>query len=88
MRKRERDHLLHVADVMLDGARQLPYAEAVSVRRMAGYILEAVPLLDAPAYEDAREEIGRTAERLRAAAGSDATPSITAVRRSQAATNR
>lgn len=53
---------------MLDGARQLPYLEPASVRRMAGDILAAVPLLDAPGYEDAREEIERTSERLMSAA--------------------
>jgi hypothetical protein len=73
LRKPERDHLLAVADSMLDGARQLPYLEPVSVRRMAGDILDAVPLLDAPGYEATREEIERTAERLRTAAGADAT---------------
>ncbi|HET6865023.1 MAG TPA: hypothetical protein VFH80_03835 [Solirubrobacteraceae bacterium] len=71
MRKRERDQLLTVVDSMLDGARQLPYLEPASVRRMAGDILAAVPLLDAPGYEGAREEIERTAERLRTAAGAD-----------------
>ena len=74
MRKRERDHLLAVADSILDGARQLPYLEPASVRRMAGDILAAVPLLDAPAYEGAREEIARTAESLLTAAGADTTP--------------
>jgi hypothetical protein len=73
LRKPERDHLLAVADSMLDGARQLPYLEPVSVRRMAGDILDAVPLLDAPGYEAAREEIERTAETLRSAAGDDTT---------------
>jgi len=58
---------------MLDGARQLPYLESASVRRMAGDILDAVPLLDAPAYEGAREEIARTAESLLTAAGADTT---------------
>jgi hypothetical protein len=62
--KRQRDHLLAVADSMLDGARQLPYLESASVRRMAGDILAAVPLLAAPGYEDAREEIARTAQIL------------------------
>lgn len=64
MHKRERDHLVAVADSMLDGARQLPYLESASVRRMASDILAAVPLLDAPAYQDAREEIARTAQTL------------------------
>ena len=73
MRKRERDHLLAVADSMLDGARQLPYLESASVRRMARDILDAVPLLDAPAYEGTREEIARTAEGLLAAADADTT---------------
>jgi hypothetical protein len=58
---------------MLDGARQLPFLESVSVRRMAGDILEAVPHLDAPAYEGAREEIARTAESLLNAVGADTT---------------
>jgi hypothetical protein len=71
LRKRERDHLLAVVDSMLDGARQLPYLESASVRRMATDILAAVPLLDAPGYEGAREEIERTAERLRTAAAAD-----------------
>jgi hypothetical protein len=57
---------------MLDGARQLPYLEAASVRRMAGDILEAAPFIDAPAYVDAREEIARSAESLLTAAGGDA----------------
>ena len=74
MRKRERDHLRAVADTMLDGARQLPYLESASVRRMAGDILEAVPHLDVPpAYEGAREEIARTAESLLTAVGADTT---------------
>jgi hypothetical protein len=73
MRKRERDHVLAVADSMLDGARQLPYLESASVRRMAGDILAAVPLLDAPTYEVAREEIARTAESLLTAATADTT---------------
>ena len=46
---------------------QLPYLESASVRRMASDILDAVPLLDAPGYEDARDEIARTAESLRTA---------------------
>jgi hypothetical protein len=71
LRKRERDHLLAVVDSMLDGARQLPYLESASVRRMAGDILDAVPLLDAPAYEDARELIARSAESLRTTPGAD-----------------
>src|SRR5581483_1459408 len=70
MRKRERDQLLAVLDSMLDGARQLPFLESVSVRRMAGDILEAVPHLDVPpAYEASRAEIARTAESLVTAAG-------------------
>ncbi|HTX12016.1 MAG TPA: hypothetical protein VME22_25570 [Solirubrobacteraceae bacterium] len=73
MRKRERDHLLAVVDSMLDGARQLPYLETASVRRMARDILDAVPLLGAPGYEAAREEIERTAESLRTAPGPDTT---------------
>jgi hypothetical protein len=73
LRKRERDHLLAVADSMLDGARQLPYLEPASVRRMAGDILAAVPLLDAPAYDGARNEIARTAESLLTAADAEAT---------------
>lgn len=73
MRKRERDHLLAVVDSMLDGARQLPYLESPSVRRMASDILAAVPLLGAPAYEGAREEIARTAESLRTAGSADTT---------------
>ncbi len=73
MRKRERDHLLGVADSMLDGARQLPYLEPVSVRRMAGDILEGAALIDAPAYADAGALIARAAQRLLTAAGSDAT---------------
>jgi hypothetical protein len=73
LRKRERDHLLAVADSMLDGARQIPYLESASVRRMASDILEAVPLLDAPGYEDGREEIARTAESLLSAASADTT---------------
>ncbi len=73
MRKRERDHLLAVADSMLDGARQLPYLEPASVRRMAGDILEAAALIDAPAYADARAVIARTAQSLLTAAGSEAT---------------
>ncbi|MGH2883101.1 MAG: hypothetical protein ACRDPA_10470, partial [Solirubrobacteraceae bacterium] len=73
MRKRERDHLLAVADAMLDGACQLPYFEPASVRRMAGDLLEAVPLLDAPAYEGARYLIARTVESLLTAAGADKT---------------
>ena len=73
MRKRERDHLLAVVDSMLDGARQLPYLEPPSVRRMASDILAAVPLLDAPAHEDAREEIARTAESLLSAASAGTT---------------
>ena len=56
---------------MLDGARQLPYLESASVRRMAGDILAAVPLLDAPAYADAREAIARTAESLLTAVSAD-----------------
>lgn len=72
MRKRERDHLLAIADSMLDGARQLPFLESASVRRMAGDILEATPLLDAPGYDDAREEIARTAEDLLTADNVDA----------------
>ncbi len=74
MRKRERDHLRAVADTMLDGARQLPYLESASVRRMAGDILEAVPHLDVPpAYQGAREEIARTAESLLTAVDADTT---------------
>jgi hypothetical protein len=73
LRKRERDHLLAVADSMLDGARQLPYLESASVRRMARDILAAVPLLAAPAYEDAREEIARTARSLLTISSADAT---------------
>ncbi len=73
MRKRERDHLLAVADSMLDGARQLPYLESASVRRMAGDILAAVPHIDAPGYERARKEIARTAESLVTAHGADTT---------------
>ncbi|HKO28053.1 MAG TPA: hypothetical protein VJU80_11390 [Solirubrobacteraceae bacterium] len=71
MRKRERDQLLAVADSMLDGARQLPYLESPSVRRMASDILAAVPLLAAPGYEGAREEIARTAESLLSAVSVD-----------------
>src|SRR5581483_4647713 len=71
LRKRERDHLLAVADSMLDGARQLPYLESASVRRMASDILAAVPLLAAPGYEDAREEIARTAQSLLTEGGAD-----------------
>jgi hypothetical protein len=73
LRKRERDHLLAVAESMLDGARQLPYLESASVRRMASDILAAVPLLAAPAYEDAREEIARTARSLLTAGSADTT---------------
>jgi hypothetical protein len=73
LRKRERDHLVAVVDSMLDGARQLPYLESASVRRMAGDILEAVPHLDAPDYEDARDLIAGTAERLLTTAGADTT---------------
>ena len=73
MRKRERDHLLAVVDSMLDGARQLPYLESASVRRMASDILDAVPHLDAPAYEGDRDLIARTAESLLTAAGADTT---------------
>jgi hypothetical protein len=73
LRKRDRDHLLAVADSMLDGARQLPYLESASVRRMARDILAAVPLLDAPGYERAREEIARTLERLLSVADADTT---------------
>jgi hypothetical protein len=71
MRKRERDRLLAVVDSMLDGARQLPYLESESVHRMAADILAAVPLLDAPAYEDAREEIARMTESLLSAGSAD-----------------
>lgn len=59
---------------MLDGARQLPYLESASVRRMASDILEAVPHLDVPpAYQGAREEIVRTAESLLTAVDADTT---------------
>ena len=71
LRKRERDHLLSVVDSMLDGARQLPYLESPSVRRMAGDILDALPLLDVPGYAGASEEIARTAESLLTAAAAD-----------------
>ena len=73
MRKRERDHLLAVADSMLDGARQLPYLESASVRRMASDILAAVPLLDAPGCGGAREEIARTVESLLTASSAGTT---------------
>lgn len=76
LRKRERDRLLAVADAMLDGARQLPYLESASVRRMAGDLLEAIPLLDAPAYEGARDLIARTAESLLTAPGADTSSTV------------
>jgi hypothetical protein len=68
LRRRERDHLLAVVDGMLDGARQFPYLEPVSVRRMAGDILGAAPLIDAPDYADARDLIERGATTLLTAA--------------------
>ena len=71
MRKRERDHLLAVADSMLDAARQLPYVESASVRRIASDILEAAPLLGAPACEGARQEVARAAESVLSGAGAD-----------------
>jgi len=73
LRKRERDHLLAVADSMLDAARQLPYLESASVRRIATDILEAVPLLGAPACVGARDLIAQTAESLLTGAGADTT---------------
>ena len=73
MRTRERDHLLAVAESMLEGARQLPYLEPPSVRRMGNDIREAVDLIDAPSYADLRDEIAATAESLAAQSSSDAT---------------
>jgi hypothetical protein len=71
LRNRERNHLLAVAESMLEGARQLPYLEPPSVRRMGNDILEAVDLIDAPGYADARDQIAATAERLAAASATD-----------------
>jgi hypothetical protein len=73
LRTRERDHLLAVAGSMLDGARQLPYLEPASVRRMGNDILAGVDLIDAPAYADARDQIRGAAESLAAASTSDTT---------------
>jgi hypothetical protein len=73
LRTRERDHLLAVAGSMLDGARQLPYLEPASVRRMGNDILEAVDLIDAPGYADARDQIASIAESLTAASAADTT---------------
>lgn len=64
LRTRQRDRLLVVTDSMLDGARQLPYLEPASVRRMGNDILEGVELIDAPGYANLREEIAATAGSL------------------------
>ncbi|HTU30641.1 MAG TPA: hypothetical protein VMF07_14750 [Solirubrobacteraceae bacterium] len=73
LRSRDRKHLLAVAESMLDGARQLPYLEPASVRRMGKDILEAVALVDAPGYEDARDQIASAAEGLVGAFATDTT---------------
>jgi hypothetical protein len=71
LHSRQRKHLLAVADSMLEGARQLPYLEPTSVRRMSNDILEAAALIDAPAYADERDQIAGTAESLAASPASD-----------------
>jgi hypothetical protein len=73
LRTRERNHQLAVIESMLEGAHQLPYLEPPSVRRMGNDILEAAPLIDAPAYADGRDQIARTAETLLASSGTDTT---------------
>jgi hypothetical protein len=73
LRTRERDRLLAVAGSMLDGARQLPYLEPASVRRMGKDILEGVDLIDAPGYAGLRDRIASAAENLATASAPDTT---------------
>jgi hypothetical protein len=76
MRRRDRDRLLEITASMLDGARQLPYLEPVSVRRMGRDILEAVDLIDAPGYAEARERLADAAQRLSTDAHADAAAEV------------
>jgi hypothetical protein len=71
LRTRERNRLLAVAESMLEGARQLPYLEPASVHRMGNDLLEAVALIDAPAYAEERDQIAGTAESLAASPATD-----------------
>jgi hypothetical protein len=71
LRARERNHLLAVVGSMLDGARQLPYLEPASVRRMGNDILAAVDLIGVPGYADARDQIANAAESLATAFATD-----------------